>query len=83
MQRYSALGFGMSEGHLKSDRMHAGYCAIITTAMEAGCFCNAEKQEHLHPLSNHGEIRHYILPSLDASFGQCANTSGVYKGKSR
>lgn len=33
MQRYSALGFGMSEGYSKGVRMHAGCCAIITTRM--------------------------------------------------
>lgn len=27
MQRYSALVFGMSDGHSKSNRMHAGSCA--------------------------------------------------------
>lgn len=59
MQRYSALGFGKpEEGHLKSKRMHAGCCAIITTPMEAGWSCNAEEQE---------EIRHAYFPWLTSA----------------
>lgn len=68
MQRYSALGFGMPEGHSKSKRMHAGCCAIIATPIEAGWSCNGEKEE---------EIRHAILSLVDISFSGIQYHSSV------
>lgn len=68
MQRYSALGFGMPEGHSKSKRMHAGCCAIITTRRRTGLATVRKKRREIH---------HAILSLVDISFSGIQYHSSV------